>query len=666
MKIKTNQNRLSILFKYLFTTSLFLLFLFQSVIAQLPSETEKLLSRLDVSKPGLEKVKLSFNNPNQAKSELLNYFKNRTNVKHSIDSNSRKSAYGNVATEKDFETANNALKHIFIGQSAYPPYFCGDDIDWGTRPVPDNEWVWQLNRMGFWESMAKVYWHTGDEKYAKEWCFQVLDWIRKNPRDKEHEYAWRSIEAGIRGYNWTGLYQRFIGSPHFTPEVLVAFLNSLFDHADYLMTVYRTKSNWGLMEAEGMAFIAITFPEFIDSEKWRTEAFRRLNNEINLQVYPDGHQRELAMGYHLGCINWFLRTYELAKMNGIENAFPESYLKMIEKMCEVPMKLCHPDGTNAQFGDAWAGNPGQHSERFLEWAEKFGRNDFLFLATDGKLGRKPDSTAYALPQSGLYSMRSGWDKDAVSLVLKCGPDGGGHSQPDNGTFELYACGRNLMPDAGSFIYSGDPEGRAWFRQTKVHQTLTLNGENSKYAPKLILWDPGVKTDILVVENQSYENLAHRRSVFFVDKRYFVIVDQAIGNAIGDIDIHFQLAPDAGAAPFKPGAAIFNRDSYSVLSNYKDGWNVHVQTTQQPGLELLEEEGWVSLQYTKKEPRPAFCYRLPKNYQQEKVQFVTLIIPFEKEAPEIQVIDFSVQSGKINLVLSENGIQNKIGYDLNKN
>jgi heparan-sulfate lyase len=340
MKIETCINQLFISLK-IFTTTIFLLFLFVSGNAQVSSETDKLLSRLDLSKPGLEKVRQSSNDHELAAAELLNYFRERTSVKHFVDSNSRK-AFGNAATEKDFETANNALKHIFIGQSAYPPYFCGDDIDWGTRPVPDNEWVWQLNRMGFWESMAKVYWHTGDEKYAKEWCYQVLDWTRKNPRDKEHEYAWRSIEAGIRGYNWTGLYQRFIGSPHFTPEVLVAFLNSLFDHADYLMTVYRTKSNWGLMEAEGMAFIAITFPEFIDSEKWRTEAFRRLNNEINLQVYPDGHQRELAMGYHLGCINWFLRTYELAKMNGIENAFPESYLKMIEKMCEVPMKLCHP------------------------------------------------------------------------------------------------------------------------------------------------------------------------------------------------------------------------------------------------------------------------------------------------------------------------------------
>jgi heparan-sulfate lyase len=615
---------------------------------------EKLLSRLDLSKPGLQKVKQSSSNPEKAAEELLNYYKARNSVEHFIDRKNKAGSFGNCAGEKDFEMAENALKHIFVGQSAYPPYFCGDDIDWGTRPVPDNEWVWQLNRMGFWDAMAKVYWHTGDENYAKEWCFQLLDWTRKNPRDKEHDYAWRSIEAGIRGHNWTGLYQRFIDSPHFTPEVLVAFLNSMFDHADFLMTVYRSKSNWGLMEAEGMAFIAITFPEFMDAEKWRTEAFRRLNNEINLQVYPDGHQRELAMGYHLGCINWFLRTLELAKMNNIENAFPESYLKTVEKMCEVPMKLCHPDGTNAQFGDAWAGRPGQHSGRFLEWVEKFERDDFLFFATGGKEGKKPDSTAYALPQSGLYSVRSGWDKNAVCLVLKCGPDGGGHSQPDNGTFELFAGGRNLMPDAGSYIYSGDPENRAWFRQTKVHQTLTLNDENSKYAPKLILWQPGEQTDILVVENQSYDSLTHRRSVFFVGKKYFVIVDEATGGATGDVDIHFQLAP---------GAAIFNRDNFSVRSDFKEGWNVLVQTTTQPGLELTEEEGQVSFLYTKKEPRPAFCYRIGKGTNQEKIRFVTIVAPFENEIPNIKIEAVDDGLSDLYIEINENGKRNRIGYSL---
>lgn len=649
--------------RFLILKSLFFVISFiliNQAIAQsksISAETELLLSQIDLSQKDLEEVSQNQNDPKIAAEKLLHYFKQRNSVNHPIDRNLKATSKGNIATEKDFETANNALEHIFVGQPAYPPYFCGDDIDWGTRPVPDNEWVWQLNRMSFWDAMAKAYWHTGDEKYAKAWSEQLIDWTRKNPNDENHKYAWRSIEAGIRGYRWTGLFQRFIDSPSFTPEVLVAFLNSCYDHAEYLMTKYTTRSNWGLMEAEGMAFIANTFPEFKNAEKWREEAFRRLNNEINIQVYPDGHQRELAMGYHLGCIGWFFRTYELAKMNGIENAFPDSYLERIEKMCEVPMKLCLPNGTNVQFGDAWEGTPGQHKNRFREWAEFFERDDFLYLATDGKEGKMPDSTAYALPVSGLYSMRSGWEEDAVCLVLKCGPDGGGHSQPDNGTFDLYAGGRNLMPDAGSYIYSGNPEGRAWFRQTKVHQTLTLDGKNSKYNPHLLLWQPGDSLDILVVENKSYENLKHRRAIFFVDKRYFVIVDEAIGSATGDVDIHFQLAPGAGDA-------VFNHENLTAQTRFSGGWNVFVQTQNQPGLKLEEEEGWVSFKYTEKEPRPAFRYSLKKENENSNIRFVTLVIPFEKEIPEIQITGIAEKSGKTEIEVLENGKRKMIDYKVN--
>jgi len=631
--------------------------------AQTPSPgktgIEILLSRIDLNAKDLQQAKESTSNPEKAAEELLNYYRQRTSVKHPVDRNKRNESLDNIANENDIQTADNALKHIFVGQSAYPPHFCGDDIDWGTRPVPDNEWVWQLNRMSFWSSLARTYWHTGDEKYAKEWAYQLVDWTRKNPNDADHKHAWRSIEAGIRGHNWTSNFQYFIDSPHFTPEVLTAFMNSCYDHADYLMTVYRTKSNWGLMEAEGLAFIAMTFPEFKDSEKWLTEAIRRLNNEIDLQVYPDGHQRELAMGYHIGCIEWFIRTYDLARMNGRTNAFPASYEQKVQKMCEVPMKLCHPDGTNQQFGDAWSGKPGQHQKKFQDWAERFNRQDFLYLATDGKKGKKPDSTAFALPYSGLYSMRSSWDKDAICLILKCGPDGGGHSQPDNGTFELSAGGRNLMPDAGSYIYSGDPENRAWFRQTKIHQTLTLNSENSKYAPKLLLWKPGKTNDILVVENQSYENLKHRRSVFFVDKKYFIVVDEAIGTATGNIDIHFQLAPGAGVP-------VSNYDNFSVHSNFSEGWNVLVQTFPQDGLELSEEEGQVSFLYTKKEPRPAFRYRIAKTQADANVRFVTLVAPYDKKLPDIKfrIVDHpEISSSGLKLEIQENGKKKQIGYSL---
>ena len=214
-----------------------------------------------------------------------------------------------------------------------------------------------------------------------------------------------------------------------------------------------------------------------------------------------------------------------------------------------------------------------------------------------------------------------------------------------------------MPDAGSYIYHGEPENRAWFRQTKVHQTLTLNGEDTKYAPKLLLWQPGKDLDILVVENAGYENLTHRRSVFFVDKKYFVVVDEAIGTEIGDVDIHSQLAP---------GDAIFDNKNLSVNSDFKEGWNVFVQTEKQKGLKLEEEEGQVSFVYTKKEPRPAFRYRIKKESENTPVRFVTLVAPYEKEIPKIKIEVVGkpkIGSPSFQLEIKENGKKKMIGYSL---
>jgi len=214
-----------------------------------------------------------------------------------------------------------------------------------------------------------------------------------------------------------------------------------------------------------------------------------------------------------------------------------------------------------------------------------------------------------------------------------------------------------MPDAGSYIYHGEPENRAWFRQTKVHQTLTLNGEDTKYAPKLLLWQPGKDLDILVVENAGYENLTHRRSVFFVDKKYFVVVDEAIGTGTGDVDIHFQLAP---------GDAKFDNENMSVSSDFTEGWNVIVQTKKQEGLKLEEEEGQVSFIYTKKELRPAFRVRLKKETQTEQIRFITLVAPYEKEVPNIKIKvigDLKIGDSSLQLELKENGKKKRIGYSL---
>ncbi|MCK4625354.1 MAG: alginate lyase family protein [Phycisphaerae bacterium] len=619
--------------------------------------TKTLLKRLDLNRPGLEKVKASADDPAKAAKELLAYYRARKSVKHPVNRADRKKSRGKYANARDIKIANDALKHVFITQGSYPPYFVGKDIDWATNPVPDHEWIWQLHRMYFWDAMARTYWHTGDEKYAREWCLQLRDWARKNPVDGKYHYTvtpWRRIEAGIRGHSWMGLYQRFLDSPSFTPDVLVTFLNSCHDHASYLVERF-TPENHGLMEAEGAAFIAIMFPEFKDAKKWRDKAIRHLSAEIKKQIRRDGHQVEQTLSYHAGCIGWFARTHKLAKMNGQEKAFGDQYYRQLEKMCEVLMKLGLPDGSSAQFGDT--SSPVRVRPMLAKAAGVFGRKDFLYVATAGKEGTKPKQTAYALTDSGFYSMRSGWDEKAICLILKCGPGPFWHCQPDNGTFELYAAGRRLMPDSGTYIYHGNPAGRKWFKQTRVHQTLTLDGKNSAYKPALRLWKPGKNLDVLVVENGSYKNLTHRRAVLFVKKKFFVLVDEAIGKAEGNVDLHFQLAP---------GEAVFDRALPSVRTDFKKGSNVLIRSLAQEAMVLRKENGQVSFKYGKKQPRPAFRFRINKTSGTAAVRFVTLVVPYEGTCPETKVSlvgSPAPGAGRIELDVTVGTVTARIGYDL---
>jgi heparan-sulfate lyase len=126
---------------------------------------------------------------------------------------------------------------------------------------------------------------------------------------------------------------------------------------------------------------------------------------------------------------------------------------------------------------------------------------------------------------------------------------------------------------------------------------------------------------------------------------------------GDVDLHFQ---------FAPGKAVFDKENYSVRSDFGDGWNVMVKTVGQAGMTLNEEEGQVSFLYTKKEPRPAFSYRIQKNDPAKGVRYITVVAPYSGKLPEIEATIVGnpvIGSLKIELMIHANGMKRKIGYDL---
>ncbi|MEN9909058.1 MAG: hypothetical protein RLZZ540_2207 [Bacteroidota bacterium] len=640
-----------------------------SVQAQEAKITKVSFDNINLAYPGLEKVNSLFNSAkyDDAAKELLNYYRNRKNIKHPDFNVGDEARFrGKDIGKANQLKADNALEHKFQPQKGYGYYDYGKDINWEFWPVKDNEVRWQLHRITWWQPMGMAYRSSGGEKYAKEWIFQFKDWAKKNALglSKENDqYAWRPLEVSSRLRSLPGTFNLFVNSPNFTPEFLLYFLNSYNQQANYIPKNYSEEGNHLLFEAQDLLGAGAFFPELKNAEAWRKSGIEVLNREIVKQVYPDGIQWELSPAYQVATIDIFLRGYDAAKMAGLTKEFPATYIKTIEEMIEATAKISFPDYQTPMFGDSWLINKEERIKRFQNWSTVFPNNQFIkYFATEGKEGQLPNYLSSALNPSGFYTFRNGWNDKSTVMIVKASPPGKFHAQPDNGTFELWIKGRNFTPDAGAYVYSGDSlinKMRDWYRQTKVHSTLTLDNQNMVITKaQQNKWETAKNLDILTYTNPSYTNLDHQRSVLFIDQKYFVIIDKAVGKATGNLGVHFQLKEDS-----KP---VFDKTKNSVYTTYADGNNLMIQSLNKDKIALNEEEGKVSYTYQKEINRPAFVFEKTKN--DEKTQyFISVVYPYDgSKTPVITMKENKgndFEKGNINLTLTINGKKTDVKTNL---
>ena len=638
----------------------------------------EVFSLLNLNYPGLEQVKAlhASGKDSEAASALLEYYKQRKGIRTpDVDLKRLK------ISQEEQKWADEALEHTFFAHKGYQPSFnYGQDINWKYWPVQDNELRWQLHRHKWFTPMGKAYRLSGDEKYAKEWAFQYMDWIKKNPLVKINKddyemkgkaaegeaenarFAWRPLEVSHRLQDQTSQFQLFITSPSFTPEFLTEFLLNYHKHAVHILQNYSDQGNHLLFEAQRIMYAGVFFPEFKEAAAWRKSGIDILNREIGVQVYEDGGQFELDPHYHLAAINIFCKALYLADMNGFRNEFPQKYMDTVENMIMFYLNICFPDYTNPCFSDAKLAKKKEMIKNYKEWHKLYPENQTIqYFATEGKQGALPAYLSKGFLKSGFFVFRNSWGTDAVQMVVKAGPKAFWHCQPDNGTFELWFNGKNLFPDSGSYVYAGDEEvmkWRNWFRQTRVHNTLTLNDETLETTESVTrLWQPEGKEQILVTENQGYKNLKHRRSVFFVDNTYFVIVDEAVGTAKGMINLHYQM----------PRGKIANsRENMTFVTEFEPGSNMKLQCFGPEGMSMKKEEGWQSTDYRKKMKRMNVSFNARKS-DETPVRYITVIYPVKntQDAPKISAAfknkKFNEQSLEVEVKI--NGKKRILKYNL---
>lgn len=438
----------------------------------------------------------------------------------------------------DTKAADKIVAHEL--QSVGVPHKYEGEIDWTLNPINYREWPWQLNRHPFWSTLGRTYWSTGDEKYAKEFVYQMTHWVENCPvpmtNSGNSSATWRTIEAGIRtSGSWMNSFHYFLSSPSFTDEAVITMIKSFVEHAQHLMR-WPTGGNWLTMESNGLLHIGAMFPEFKDADNWRKAAIERMYAELDNQVYPDGAQIELTTGYHQVSLRNFVGLMKIARLNDVE--MPSDYLDKLERMYHYNLYASMPNRRLPGLNDGGMTAIGRSMQ------EGFGyfphRKDFQWIASSGANGERPKDASYAFPYAGHFIMRSGWDEDDRYLLMDGGPFGYGHQHEDKLNIVLYAHGKVHVIDPGNYPYDSS-QWRRYVISTYAHNTILVDEmpQNHRRLPRSTFvvkeplpntwlseddYDYCVSTYEEGYGREGDKTVSHKRRVLFVKPEYWIITD----------------------------------------------------------------------------------------------------------------------------------------------
>ncbi|MGV2786990.1 heparinase, partial [Clostridium perfringens] len=240
------------------------------------------------------------------------------------------------------------------------------------------------------------------------------------------------IEAGLRSVNWIKALRYMIGSPSLTPSLLSKALISLHEHGEYLAASFNSWkhiSNWGVLETCGLYHIALFFPEFRKSAGWRELGEERLKETARLQIMADGIPWEQSPTYHHEVLACYLDCVPLANLNGLE--LDGSFRRTVREMARASLYWAKPNHRQPMLGDsddsdirsiltyaAWLF--GDSVLRFGGNARPDYDNAWLF-GIEGirdykaMVPAEPLYLSRAFTHSGHYTMRTGWDEEALYL-----------------------------------------------------------------------------------------------------------------------------------------------------------------------------------------------------------------------------------------------------------
>lgn len=562
-------------------------------------------------------------------------------------------AYSNAINQTADLIVENRFS--FYNQSASVPYNENGHIDWTFKgPANDIEWTWALNRHFHIQTLFDAYMETGNPLYAKTLDTHIKDWIISSlpyPNIKNNTSMWRGLEVSFRLKTWANIFFGLMGSDHLSPATQLLMLSSLPEHAHYLQN-FHGRGNWLSMEMSALAMAATAWPEFKNAADWLQYSIGSMRQGLEDQVYPDGVQNELTSSYHYVALNNFNQFFEICQH--ANQSLPGLFKNYLEKMWNYMAYTLRPDGNGLLNNDSDLKN---NREIILKAATDYNRDDWKYIATNGRQGSKPIYGPSAFyPWAGHMITRSGYDTDAQWSFFDVGPWGTSHQHNDKLHLSVSAYGRDLLVDAGRFAYRGEVADK--FREyacgSSSHNIILIDGQGQ--APGPLLAVQPLTDEFYKIEDrfdyawnsfEQFENLEgecrHTRALFYVRGKFWVILDHINTDRPRKIETLWHWHPDCNVViqKNKVVSSRNERGNLKIIPVGSSNWSVRSVT----GQEKPNIQGWYSKQYNEVEPN---ITRIYSTEIQKSTAFVWILYPSEGKSQILKSKVISEQQDELNL------------------
>jgi hypothetical protein len=217
---------------------------------------------------------------------------------------------------------------------------------------------------------------------------------------------------------------------------------------------------------------------------------------------------------------------------------------------------------------------------------------------------------------------------------------GGHGHNDTLSFDLWAHGRPLVVDPGTYVYTADYAARNRFRSTAFHNTVQVDGAemnridpdrlfvlSADATPTVRRWQTDAGFDILEAEHDGYCRLprpvTHRRAIV-LDKAagVWMIRDVMTGEGTHRLDLWFHLPPVTVTAALD--------DPMVVHAAWEDaGRGITLAVTGPAGMTVSVLAAELSPSYGVRQDAVAVRYTSERALP---VEFVTVLVPWSGTPP----------------------------------